>query len=205
MIGTLAIYDKLANDRFSVGNFGDDDLQLFSKFVSYLERAVANAIFYAQTRQYRNFDEETGLPNSKYLIKRVHEEITRSSGRNGSLALAICRIENLDEIARASEGIKSLRVIQRTAEALRSHLRAFDVLGRTDASEFTVLMPDPGFSPGDRLVALARAVADDVSKDDALNEPTRIALAFGYAIFPDEGEDCETLLRHARVARIRMV
>jgi len=205
VIGTLAIYDKVASDRFYVGSFGDDDMQLFGKFISYLERAVANALFHAQTRQYRNFDEETGLPNAGYVAKRIHEEVARSSGREGSLALATCQIENLEEIDRASNGVRAKRVVQRTAEALRAHLRDFDVLGRTDRSEFTVLMPDPGFSPDDRLTALARAVADDVSKDDALNEPVRVALAFGYAIYPDEGSDREALVERARIARIRMV
>jgi hypothetical protein len=66
-------------------------------------------------------------------------------------------------------------------------------------------MPDPGFSPGDRLIALARAVADDVSKDDALNDPIRVALAFGYAIYPDDAADREELIEKAGVARIRMV
>jgi GGDEF domain-containing protein len=139
------------------------------------------------------------------VAKRTHEEIARSSGREGSLALAVCRIENFDEIDRATDGIRSRRVLQRTAEALRAHLRDFDVLGRSDRSEFSVLMPDPGFSPGDRLIALARAVADDVSKDDALNHPVRIALAFGYAIYPDEAGDRDTLLERAREPRIRMV
>jgi GAF domain-containing protein len=205
VIGTLAIYDKVATDRFYAGNFGDDDLQLFTKFISYLERALANALFYAQTRQYRNFDEETGLPNASYLAKRIQEEIARSAGRQGSLALAVCKIENLGEIERATDGIRSKRVVQRTVAALRTHLRDFDVLGRTAPSEFTVLMPDPGFSPGDRLIALARAVADDISKDDVLNDPIRVALAFGYAIYPDEGGDREALLERAREARIRMV
>jgi GAF domain-containing protein len=205
VIGTLAVYDKVASDRFYAGNFGDDDLQLFSKFISYLERAIANALFYSQTRQYRNFDEETGLPNASYVAKRADEEIARSSGREGSLALVVCRIENFDEIDRATDGVRSRRVVQRTAEALRAHLRDFDVLGRSDRDEFSVLMPDPGFSPGDRLIALARGVADDVSKDDSLNQPVRIALAFGYALYPDEAGDREALLERARVPRIRMV
>ena len=37
------------------------------------------------------------------------------------------------------------------------------------------------------------------------SRPVRVALAFGYAIYPDEGGDRETLLEQARVARIRMV
>jgi hypothetical protein len=48
-------------------------------------------------------------------------------------------------------------------------------------------------------------VADDISKDDALNEPVRVALAFGYAVHPEEGSDHESLMDRAREARIRMV
>jgi len=205
VIGTLAIYDRVIPDRFCLGQFSEDDLGLFRKFASYVERAVTNANFHAQARQYRNFDTETGLPNNRYLNKRIHEEITRSSGREGALALAVCQLENLKEIEQISGHARTRRVIQRTVEALRAHLRDFDVLGRTADAEFTILLPDPGFSAGDRVFALARAVADDVSKDDALNDPTRIALGFGYAIYPSEGADRETLIDHARTPRIRMV
>ena len=71
--------------------------------------------------------------------------------------------------------------------------------------EFTILLPDPGYSAGERIYALARAVADDLSKDNALNDPIRIALAFGYALYPTEGSDRQTLLARARTPRIRMV
>ncbi len=205
VIGTLAIYDKVAADRFTVGNFSDEDLQLFVKFVSYLERSVTNARFYAQARQFRNFDEETGLPNATYLSKRIQEEIARAGGRPGVMAIATCCIENVDEIQRATDPAFVRRVIQRTVSALRAHLRDFDVAGRTGEAEFTVLLPDPGVSPSERIFAMARSVADDISKDDALNDPVRIALAFGYAVHPEEGEDRETLLEQAREPRNRMV
>jgi len=205
VIGTLAIYDKVATDRFYTSAFGDDDLEVFARFVSYLERAVANSIFHSRTQRFRNFDEETGLPNASYLGKRIQEEIARGEGREGSLAVAMCLIENLGEIEAATNAARAKRVVHRCAEALRAHLRDFDVLGRTDAGEFTVLLPDPGFSPGEKVFALARAVADDVSKDDSLNDPVRVALAFGYALHPAEGTDREALLERARLPRIRMV
>jgi GAF domain-containing protein len=203
--GTLAIYDKVAADRFTTGSFGEEDLQLFSKFVSYLERAIANAMFYAHARRFRNFDEETGLPNAAYLEKRIQEEIARAGNRDGALALAVCRIENLAQIEHASDAAHARKVVERTAAALRTHLRDFDVAGRTRDAEFTLLLPEPGFSPGDRALAIARSVADDVAKDEALNEPLRVGLAFGYAVHPAEGADHATLLERARMPRIRMV
>ncbi len=205
VIGALAVYDKVAADHFYTESFNDEDLQTFTRFVSYVERAVANAEFHSRTRQHGNFDEETGLPNASYIHKRLHEEVARASGREGALAVAVCRVENLDEIVKAASGPHAHRVLRRTADALRSHLRDFDVVGRTAAPEFTVLLPDVGFSPGERVLAMARSVADDVSKDDALNDPVRVVLAFGYAIYPSEGSDSQALLERAGQARIRMV
>ena len=205
VIGSIAIYDHVAADRFEVGSFDEDDLELFRKFHAVVEQAIANAIFHAEAREQQGFDAETGLANADAFAGGVHEEIVRATAGGDPLALVICRIENLEAIEDASGRIGGRRVARRTAEALRAHLREFDLPCRLARGEFGVLLPDPGEAPVDRLVALARAVADDVSKDDALNDPVRIDLAFGYALFPDDGRDRETLLSHARIARIQIV
>jgi GAF domain-containing protein len=205
VVGTLALYDKMSGSRFMAGSFSEEDLELFTKFTGHLERAISNSQFIWRARQFRNFDDETGLPNESYLSKRLQEELTRAGGRSGSLALAVCRVENLAEISQARDAEFARRVMQRTADALRAHLRDFDVAGRTREDEFTVLLPDPGFSAGERVSALARGIADDVSKDDTINEPMRVALAFGYAVHPEDGADRETLMERAADPRIRMV
>ena len=204
MIGTLALYDKIAPDQFYAEVFNDADLATFTRYVSYVERAVANALFYERARSQRSFDEETGLPSADYLARRVDQELARVAGRDGALALATCRVENLDAIRRAA-GPAADRVVLRVAEALRVHLRDFDVLGRTGDEEFLALLPDPGPAPEDRIAALARGVADDVAKDDRVNQPVRVALAFGYAIHPADGATRKELEARARVPRIRMV
>ncbi len=205
VIGTLAIYDKVASDRFYAGAFNDDDLQIFSKFVSYVERALVSALFHAQARQHRSFDEETGLPNAAYLARRIDQEVARAAGREGALAVATCRVENLDAVERATDPTHTSRVVRRCADALRAHLRDFDVLARSAEAEFGVLLPDPGPAPDERVAALARAVAEDVAKDEKLNAPLRVALAFGYATHPADGRTRDELLPHAAVPRIRMV
>jgi GAF domain-containing protein len=204
MIGTLSLYDKIAPDQFYAEVFNDEDLQIFTRYVSYVERAVSNALFYQQARRQRSFDEETGLPSGEYLARRVDQEVTRAAGRERTLALASCRLENLDAIRRA-ESAAADRAVLRVAEALRSHLRDFDVVGRTSDDEFLVLLPEPGFDPEDRVAALARVVADEIAKDDRVNQPLRLALAFGYAVHPADGTTREELEARARIARIRMV
>jgi diguanylate cyclase (GGDEF)-like protein len=205
VVGSISVYDKVVLDRFFASCFDDEDLQIFGRFVSYLERAIDHALSQREHQQHRNFDEETGLPNESYLAQRLQEEISRAAGRENSLALCVCRLENREELNAEASATHVGRVIQRLAEAMRSHLRDFDVLTRLDRDEFAVLMPEPGRTPGERVFELARAVADTVSKDDALNQPIRVGLAFGYGVYPADGDDREALLAHARTPRIRML
>ncbi len=205
VIGTLSLYDKVIADRFYTGSFSDEDLNMFTKFVSYLERAVVNALFYAKARRHQNYDEDTGLPDASYLKQRTQEEITRAGNRESALTVCTCRVENLQEIEQSSDPARGRLVMQHTAEALKANLRGFDVLSRSSNDEFAILLPEPGSAPGERVFAMARAVADEVAKNDSLNDPVRVALAFGYAVFPSEGEDSDSLMTRARGPRIRMV
>jgi len=205
VVGTLSVYDKVSPDRFYAMDFNEEDLEGFRKLVTYVERAVDNASFHAYARQHRNFDPQTGLPNASYLEKRIREEVARSEGRHCALALATCDIENLTAIREASNSAHVHRVIMAVADSLRANLRDFDVLARSGGTRFTVLLPDPGHTPDQRVSELARAVADVVCKDPALNEAQRIALAFGYAVYPVDGDDAAALSRCAATARIRMV
>ena len=95
--------------------------------------------------------------------------------------------------------------VERVVAALRARSRDFDVLGRISDDEFAVLLPEPGAAPSERVAELARAVADDVSKDESINDPIRVSLAFGYATVPTDGTDRDRLLERARIARIHMV
>jgi GAF domain-containing protein len=204
IVGTLALYDKVTPDRFFAGAFGEDDLQVFGRLVSYVERGIENALFHATAQRHQSFDEETGLPNAEYLLRRTQQELARAGGREGALALVTCRLDNLPELRRA-DARRSELLVQRAAEALRTHLREFDVLARTGEDEFAALLPDPGAAPEERVTALARAVAEEIAKDEALAGGARASLAFGYAVHPAEGADRDALLARARKPRIRMV
>ncbi|UCE86496.1 MAG: GAF domain-containing protein [Deltaproteobacteria bacterium] len=205
LIGTLAIYDKIAPDGFHASVFREDDVQIFTRFVSYAERAVANAELYSAVKRHGSVDAETGLPNETYLEQRLGEEIARAAGRDGALALVVCQIENWGRISREADSEQITRIVRRSAEALRHHVRDFDLVARTGEAFFSVMLPDPG-APADETVSkLARAVAEEVSNDDRINTPVRLALAFGFAVYPGDGADRESLRKHAALPRIRMV
>jgi GAF domain-containing protein len=205
VVGTLALYDKLAGDRFTPGAFSDDDALLFSQFVSYFERAIANAVFYEKARRFRNFDEDTGLANAAYLAQRIREECARAGARDGEFAVAMVRIENFAEFEASADPVKTRRAIHLVVDALRRNVREFDVVTRCENAEFGLLLPEPGHDPAQRVLDLARAVSEDVTRDERINTPLRLALAFGYAIHGKDGPDAQSLLARARDPRIHMV
>ncbi len=205
LVGTLALYDKIAADRFSAGAFDEDDAALFAQFVSYFERAIANALFYEKARRFRNFDEDTGLPNAAYLAQRIREEAARAGTRDGAFALAIVRIANFPELEAAGDPVKTRRAVHMVVDALRRNAREFDVVTRCENAEFGLLIPDPGHDAAQRVLDLARAVSEDVTRDERVNTPQRIALTFGYAVHAKDGHDAQSLLARARDPRIHMV
>jgi len=205
VVGTLALYDKVSPERFFAGAFGEDDLHIFSRFVTYVERGIDNAMFHERSQHGQSFDEETGLPNAEYLARRIDQEIARAGERTGALALVSCKLDNLHELRSGADARRAELLVTRSAETLRAHLRGFDVLARTGEDEFVALLPDPGLAPEDRVTALARAVAEEIAKDESLAGGTRASLAFGYAVHPADGADREALLARARRPRIRMV
>jgi diguanylate cyclase (GGDEF)-like protein len=205
VVGTLALYEKVAADRFYPGRFAKDDLELFAKYASYVERALESAQLQSAARDQQSFDEETSLPNRRYFAVRVQEELARAGTRENALCIAVARIENLAEIDGGDDADKPARVIRCVVQSLQQRSRSFDVVGRIADDAFAVLMPEPGAEPSARVTALARAVAEDVTTDDALNDPVRVSLAFGYATVPEDGLDPDSLLARAAVARIHMV
>jgi GGDEF domain-containing protein len=162
-------------------------------------------VFYEKARRFRNFDEDTGLPNAAYLAQRIREEIARAGPRDGAFAVAVVRIANFAELEASGDPVKTGRALHLVVDALRRNAREFDVLTRCENAEFALLMPDPGRDPAQRALDLARAVSEDVTRDERINTPQRISLAFGYAIHGKDGPDAQSLLARARDPRIHMV
>jgi len=117
----------------------------------------------------------------------------------------VCKLDNLPELRSGANSRRAERLVTRTAEALRAHLREFDVLARSAEDEFAALLPAPGPAPEDRVTALARAVAEEIAADEELAGGPRASLTFGYAVHPADGVEREALFQRARKVRIRMV
>jgi putative nucleotidyltransferase with HDIG domain len=141
--------------------------------------AIARALRFDADRAARLFDAATGLPNEKYLLQIVSSE-----------ALADARLlAGAGLISIGAPGSAAEDRLQTLAAAMRTTLRATDLMFRTGDCELTVLIPDA--APHLRAVAERMATV----ARHAFEEPVAVG-----AILAREAGPAEDLLEAVRRA-----
>ena len=144
-------------------------------------------------------DALTDLPNRTLFRDRAEQALLRAN-RDGSgfvvMLIDLDRFKDVNDTLGHHSGDLLLREI---AGRLRRALRESDTVARLGGDEFGVVAP--GLSDS----ATARALADKLR--DELGQPVvvgglaiEVEASVGIAIYPDHGEDVETLIRHADVS-----
>jgi diguanylate cyclase len=144
----------------------------------------------------------THLPNRVLLLDRFAQAIANAQRHGTRLALLFMDIDNFKQINDSFGHAVGDEVLKRTAHCLAAAVRDADTVSRHGGDEFVVLLAEVSDASGAALVA-DKIVA-------ALGVPFRIgahALALtasiGIAIYPDDGEDADTLLDRADTAMYR--
>lgn len=145
------------------------------------------------------YDEVTGLPNRSLFSARARQALELASRQAAPLAVLMFDLDRFKTINDAfGHGVGDQLLVQ-VGRLLATRLRTGDTLARFGGDEFAVLLPGCD-------VAAARHVA--VKLHEALVEPILLesgvrqqqSISIGMAVYPQDGEDVDTLLRHADVA-----
>jgi diguanylate cyclase (GGDEF)-like protein len=91
------------------------------------------------------------------------------------------------------------RVLRHVAQRIKSSVREEDSVARLGGDEFIVVLPEVRQRADAEAVAgkIVQATVQPFSLD---GQDIFISVSIGVSVFPDEGEDAETLMRHADAA-----
>ncbi|AUN93932.1 putative bifunctional diguanylate cyclase/phosphodiesterase [Pseudazoarcus pumilus] len=144
-------------------------------------------------------DQLTRLPNRVLFRDRLDLALTQARRRSGSLAVLyvdIDRFKLVNDTYGHSEGDALIRGV---AARLSATLRRSDTLARVGGDEFTILLPDIGGV--EDAEHTARKIQTSLEAPLALTHGDfRATVSVGIAIYPADGETCETLMQHADIA-----
>ena len=168
-----------------------------------LEKSKEQAESVATRMEYfAHHDALTGLPNRILLHDRINSELAHARRQQTSTALLFLdldRFKIINDSLGHAVGDQLLRVI---ARRLNNCVRDEDTVARLGGDEFMVLLPRiSGSADAGRI---ARKIIDSLIDPISCNgHELHITTSIGISIFPYDGTDAETLIKHADISMYR--
>ena len=155
-----------------------------------------------EMRHQASHDLLTGLPNRMLFdiqLPRALEDARQDGHRLAVMFLDLDRFKLINDTLGHPVGDS---LLQQMAKRLAACLRDCDTIARWGGDEFILLLPDI-HGPEDVIQISQRLLAALQPAFQIDNHQLRVSSSIGIAIYPDDGEDAETLTKHADVALYR--
>lgn len=137
------------------------------------------------------------------FLRRTEEELQRARRNDRDLTLLTLRLDNLAELNRDAGSDIADQVLRALARLLESMRRGGDVLGRTGAGEFTLLLGEAGPAQADRaLEEIRRGLARSRFRD-ARGRPLQLRVRHARAALDETDSAADELLARASRAAER--
>lgn len=157
-----------------------------------------------EARQQSTTDELTGLPNRRYFVRRLNEEVDRAARHQRHLALIILDLDQLKQLNDCLGHQSGDDALRETAARLRQTVRRIDTVCRYAGDEFCIIMPDAG---AETCQALLRRLHSTLNLTASAPDCPTATISMGGAVFPADATDTESLFQKAddalRQAKLR--
>ncbi|WP_275097015.1 EAL domain-containing protein [Sedimenticola hydrogenitrophicus] len=141
----------------------------------------------------------TQLPNRALLRDRLGLAISQAKRNGNQLALMYLDMDRFKVINDSLGHVAGDQLLQTVANRLRNCLRDSDTLARVGGDEFNLLVPEvTGRVDAIRLVEKVLANLKAPIFIDGVE--VFVSFSIGIALFPDNGETMDALIKHADIA-----
>ncbi|MBX9793977.1 MAG: EAL domain-containing protein, partial [Burkholderiaceae bacterium] len=147
-------------------------------------------------------DSLTDLPNRVLFQDRVHQACQFGLRHRGRFAVVFMDLDHFKHVNDSLGHAVGDELLKCIARRLTGTLRGSDTVCRLGGDEFVMLLSDVG-GPDD-VGEVAKKVLREVAMPCSLQgTEVRVGISLGISVFPDDGEDPETLMKHADAAMYR--
>jgi diguanylate cyclase (GGDEF)-like protein/PAS domain S-box-containing protein len=179
-----------------------DDAGNVAYYEGTVEDVTERHLYQARIEQQANYDTLTGLANRSLLHDRLQQAILTAASYGTRLAVVFIDLDRFKFINDSLGHHVGDQLLRAVAERFKTCVREFDTVARLGGDEFVLLIN--GESGPDSVATVMERVLATVA------EPWRhgtsefeITCSVGVALYPDDGNDAATLLKHADSAMYR--
>jgi diguanylate cyclase (GGDEF)-like protein/PAS domain S-box-containing protein len=144
-------------------------------------------------------DSLTDLPNRLLLTDRLTEALSLASRYRRQLAVLFLDVDRFKHINDSLGHEIGDRLLQSIAQRLQGCVRASDTVSRQGGDEFVILLPE--IAHPDDAVLCAEKILQAMRVPHRIDDQDmHVTASIGIVTYPEDGADCETLMRHADFA-----
>jgi len=148
------------------------------------------------------YDQLTGLPNRILFNERLLASLKQAKTTQKMLAVMFLDLDRFKKINDTLGHAAGDRLLEGFAGRITDSLRSTDTVARWGGDEFTVLLPD--INCLEDAVKTAQRILDNLKPAFKLEEQSlHVSSSIGIALYPNDGEDSETLVKNADAALYR--
>lgn len=164
-----------------------------------------------KTHKLAYFDSLTGLPNRLSFLEGLDREVRIAEREGTRLAILFMDLDGFKGVNDTMGHNTGDLILQWVSDRLQKGIRPYDMLSRTNTDktevglarlggdEFTALIPKIA-KPEDALL-VAHRIRDLMHRPFVLEgREVVLTASIGIAVYPDDGEDASSLLKHADTA-----
>lgn len=143
-------------------------------------------------------DALTGLPNRTLLNDRLGQAINMMNRNDDQLAVLLLDLDRFKEVNDTLGHHVGDQLLQLVAARLENTIRSSDTVARLGGDEFAVIAPN---TTPDETIQISKKIIAALNDVFTINHQNIfVGASLGISIYPDNGTDIHTLLRHADTA-----
>jgi len=165
-----------------------------------------------QIRTLAYFDALTGLPNRQRFKEQAGHAMTAAHRVGTKMALIYLDLDHFKRINETLGHTAGDTLLRGVAQALTNIVRGTDIVAKVDAEtsvssslarlggdEFTIMLT--GLSRSESAARVAKRILDALSRPLKIDDREYVVTgSMGIAVYPDDGEEVDDLLRNADIA-----
>ena len=210
LIGTTLFMGERAFGTLVIGSrelrgsaFDSADIDFVQLVATLIGAALERAERDRELGQMAVTDPLTGLPNRAYMLEHLPRAVTSAQRDHTNLAVLYIDLDGFKPINDRFGHAAGDEVLQRISDRLREVVRGGDVVARVGGDEFVVVqVTSNGADDARRLADRITGVLAEAIEIESTQQ--YVGASIGVALYPDDGEDAEELLRNADAKMYRM-
>lgn len=145
------------------------------------------------------YDPLTKLANRRLLMDRLEHDIISAERHNELAAVLLCDLDNFKTVNDSLGHDYGDILLQHVSEVLTQSVRAEDTVARLGGDEFTLVVS--GINGEDCITNIASTILSKLKRPITLSgKQIAVSSSIGIAIYPQDGQDSQALLRNADLA-----